>query len=132
MSASLLAAGTGFVRPDIDWHALAPELVLLANDRCAQEQLIDQLKNGVYAMRMPVGTLVSNWAYMVMASLAWTLKAWFALPPAALRLARAAQGPVGGLGPHPVGAAEKGVGRGQGGRIMQEPPQPQTAQMKSC
>ena len=30
MSASLLAAGTGFVRPDIDWHALAPELVLLA------------------------------------------------------------------------------------------------------
>src|SRR5437867_9924587 len=23
--------------------------------------------------------LVSNWAYMVMASLAWTLKAWFAL-----------------------------------------------------
>jgi len=28
---------------------------------------------------MPVGTLVSNWAYMVMASLAWTLKAWFAL-----------------------------------------------------
>ena len=30
-------------------------------------------------MRMPVGTLVGNWAYMVMASLAWTLKAWFAL-----------------------------------------------------
>ena len=28
---------------------------------------------------MPVGDLVSNWAYMVMASLAWTLKAWFAL-----------------------------------------------------
>jgi hypothetical protein len=30
-------------------------------------------------MRMPVDNLVSNWAYMVMASLAWTLKAWFAL-----------------------------------------------------
>ena len=57
----------------------ANDLVLLANDRCAQEQLIDQLKNGVHAMRMPVGSLVSNWAYMVMASLAWTLKAWFAL-----------------------------------------------------
>ena len=55
------------------------ELVYLANDRCAQEQLIDQLKNGVHALRMPVSTLVSNWAYMVMASLAWTLKAWFAL-----------------------------------------------------
>ena len=57
----------------------AAEIVLLANDRCNQENLIEQLKNGVHAMRMPVGTLVSNWAYMVMASLAWTLKAWFAL-----------------------------------------------------
>ena len=28
---------------------------------------------------MPVGDLVSNWAYMVMASLAWSLKAWTAL-----------------------------------------------------
>ena len=28
---------------------------------------------------MPVDTLLSNWAYMVMAALAWTLKAWFAL-----------------------------------------------------
>ena len=62
-----------------DFGIPAKELVLLANARCAQEQLIDQLKNGVHAMRMPVGTLVSNWAYMVMASLAWTLKAWFAL-----------------------------------------------------
>jgi len=30
-------------------------------------------------MRMPVDNLVSNWAYMVMASLAWNLKAWYAL-----------------------------------------------------
>ena len=30
-------------------------------------------------MRAPVDRLVSNWAYMVMASLAWTLKAWLAL-----------------------------------------------------
>jgi len=57
----------------------AEELVFLANDRCNQENLIEQLKNGVHALRMPVGTLVSNGAYMVMASLAWTLKAWFAL-----------------------------------------------------
>jgi hypothetical protein len=28
---------------------------------------------------MPVGDLVSNWAYLVMASLAWSLKAWAAL-----------------------------------------------------
>ena len=30
-------------------------------------------------MRMPVDNLLSNWAYMVMAALAWNLKAWFAL-----------------------------------------------------
>jgi len=55
------------------------EIVALANGRCHQENLIEQLKNGVRAMQMPVDNLVSNWAYMVMASLAWTLKAWFAL-----------------------------------------------------
>ena len=31
------------------------------------------------ALTAPVDDLVSNWAYMVMASLAWTLKAWAAL-----------------------------------------------------
>ena len=55
------------------------DVVFLANDRCNQENLIDQLKRGVGATRMPVDTLLSNWAYMVMAALAWTLKAWFAL-----------------------------------------------------
>ena len=57
----------------------AAEVVLFANERCNQENLIEQLKNGLRALRMPTGDLVSNWAYMVMASLAWTLKAWFAL-----------------------------------------------------
>ena len=28
---------------------------------------------------MPVDNLLSNWAYMVMAALAWSLKAWLAL-----------------------------------------------------
>lgn len=55
------------------------EIVFLANQRCNQENLIDQLKNGVQAMRMPVDDQNSNWAYMVMATLAWTMKAWFAL-----------------------------------------------------
>jgi hypothetical protein len=62
-----------------DWASTPAELVLLANGRCDQENLNAQLKGGVHAMEMPVGDLVSNWAYMVMASLAWTLKAWFAL-----------------------------------------------------
>jgi hypothetical protein len=57
----------------------ASEIVFLANDRCDQENLIAQLKGGVKALAMPVDNLVSNWAYMVMASLAWSLKAWSAL-----------------------------------------------------
>jgi hypothetical protein len=57
----------------------AEEIVFLANDRCNQEKLIEQLKNGAKALDVPVDNLVSNWAYMVMASLAWTLKAWYAL-----------------------------------------------------
>lgn len=57
----------------------ASEVVWLCNERCNQENLIEQLKNGINALRMPVDGLVANWSYMVMASLAWTLKAWFAL-----------------------------------------------------
>ena len=57
----------------------AAEVVWFCNERGNQENLIEQLKNGLQALRMPVDNLVSNWSYMVMASLAWTLKAWFAL-----------------------------------------------------
>jgi Transposase DDE domain group 1 len=57
----------------------ASEVVFLANDRCDQENLIGQLKGGVKALSMPVDNLVSNWAYLVMAALAWSLKAWAAL-----------------------------------------------------
>lgn len=57
----------------------AEEVVFSANDRCDQENLIAQLKGGVYALTTPVDDLVSNWAYMVMGSLAWSLKAWSAL-----------------------------------------------------
>lgn len=61
------------------WDLSVEEIVGLANGRCDQENVIEQLKNGVNAMRMPVDDLVSNGAYMVMAALAWNLKAWFAL-----------------------------------------------------
>jgi len=62
-----------------DRVTVAEELVLQANGRCDQENLIEQLKNGVCAMKLPVDNLLSNWAYMVMASLAWSLKAWWGL-----------------------------------------------------
>src|SRR3989475_2666720 len=57
----------------------AAKIVGLANGRCDQENVIEQMKNGVNAMRMPVNDLLSNWAYMVMAALAWNLKAWYGL-----------------------------------------------------
>jgi hypothetical protein len=57
----------------------AEQVVSLANGRCNQENVIEQLKNGVNAMRMPVDDLSSNWAYMIMTALAWNLKAWFGM-----------------------------------------------------
>ena len=55
------------------------EIVHLANGRCNQENVIGQLKSGVHALRMPSSDLLSNWAYMVIAALAWNLKAWYGL-----------------------------------------------------
>jgi hypothetical protein len=62
-----------------DRAAAAAEIVFGCNDRCDQENLVAQLAGGVRALAAPVDNLVSNWAYMVMTSLAWTLKAWAAL-----------------------------------------------------
>jgi hypothetical protein len=62
-----------------DWASEAHEVVFCANDRCHQENLLQQLKNGIHALKAPVGNLESNWAYMVMTTLAWSLKAWAAL-----------------------------------------------------
>jgi hypothetical protein len=62
-----------------DREMTAEEVVFSANDRCDQENLIAQLKGGVHALKAPGDDLVSNWAYMVMGSLAWSLKAWGAL-----------------------------------------------------
>jgi len=57
----------------------ADEVVRCANERCDQENIIEQLKNGINALRVPLYDLVSNWAYMVIAALAWNIKSWFAM-----------------------------------------------------
>lgn len=57
----------------------AEEVVRQARHRCDQENLIAQLKGQVPALSPVSNTLVSNWAWMVVGSLAWTLKSWFAL-----------------------------------------------------
>ena len=44
-----------------------------------KKNLLAQLKGGVRSLTAPVDNLLSNWAYMVMGSLAWSLKAWAAL-----------------------------------------------------
>lgn len=69
------------------WAWERAEVVYFANDRGNQENLVEQLKNGVRALRAPVNPLESNGAYMVIASLAWSVKAWLALlqPRAGLR-----------------------------------------------
>lgn len=56
----------------------AEQVVREANQRCNQENLIAQLK-AAGALAAPLNTLVANWALMVITSLAWTLKQWFAL-----------------------------------------------------
>ena len=63
-----------------DWASSAEEIVTeQANKRCNQENVIEQNKNGVHAFKAPLDNLTSNWAYMVITSLAWSLKAWAAL-----------------------------------------------------
>lgn len=62
-----------------DWKAPTEKIVFGANKRCNQENLIEQGKNGVHALKAPVDSLLSNWAYMVMTSLALNLKVWTAL-----------------------------------------------------
>jgi hypothetical protein len=57
----------------------AEQVVACANQRCDQENVIGGLKSGVGALRVPLHDLVSNWAYMVIAALAWNIKSWFAM-----------------------------------------------------
>jgi hypothetical protein len=56
----------------------ARQVVFQANDRCNQENDISQLHD-CGALAAPLNNLLSNWAYMVIASLAWTLKCWSGL-----------------------------------------------------
>ena len=80
--------GQALLLPEVRYHFYitnvrkselsARQVIREANDRCNQENLIEQTKNGVHAMRMPCDTLLANDAYMVIACLAWNLKAWIA------------------------------------------------------
>ena len=56
----------------------ARQIVFAANDRCDQENTISQLK-ACGALAAPLDNLISNWAYMAITSLAWSLKIWSGL-----------------------------------------------------
>lgn len=56
----------------------AAEVVQHSNARCDQENIIAQLKS-MGALSAPLHDLVSNEAYMVIATLAWNLKSWLGL-----------------------------------------------------
>jgi hypothetical protein len=59
-----------------DRDSTVEEIVFTANARCDQEILIAQLKSQ-RALHAPLNTLNANWAWMVIASLAWNLTRWW-------------------------------------------------------
>jgi len=56
----------------------AKRIVSESNSRCDQENIFAQGK-AMGALSAPLHDLTSNWAYMVMAMLAWNLKCWLGL-----------------------------------------------------
>lgn len=60
-----------------DFASAVEEIVFSANDRCNQENIHAQLAGGVRALYAPVDTLLANWAWMVMTSLAWNLTPYY-------------------------------------------------------
>jgi hypothetical protein len=84
-----VAKGQKLLIPEIRFHFYitnvshsvlsSRQVIRNANERCNQENLIEQSKNGVHAMRMPCDTLLANEAYMLISCLAWNLKQWTAM-----------------------------------------------------
>jgi hypothetical protein len=69
-----------FVITDIPRSWMDPaELVCFAYGRCDQENVIEQLKNGIAALGMPTGELLANGAFLMAGQLAWCLRSWLSL-----------------------------------------------------
>ena len=60
-------------------HMDAAEVFCFAYGRCDQENIIEQFKNGIAAMRMPTGELLANSAFLLAGQLAWCLRSWLSL-----------------------------------------------------
>ena len=78
-----------FIITNIPKKQMDPAAVLrFAYGRCDQENTIEQMKNGISALRMPTGELLSNAAFLMCGQLAWCLRSWLsllALPKETLR-----------------------------------------------
>ena len=77
-----------FVITNMDSRHTTEEVVRLTYQRCDQENVIEQLQNGIAAMAMPTGGMLANGAYLVCARLAHNLKSWLgqiALPSETVR-----------------------------------------------
>lgn len=68
-----------FVITNLPKSYSAAEVMRLTYRRCDQENVIEQLQNGVAAMRMPTGGFLANWAFLVCARIAHNFKAWLAM-----------------------------------------------------
>lgn len=66
---------TNIPRSEMD----AAEVLCFAYGRCDQENIIEQAKNGIAALRMPTGELLANSAFLMAGQLAWCLRAWLSL-----------------------------------------------------
>jgi len=62
-----------------DWKRSTADMIQFYRNRADHENDIEQLKNGVKALVPASDSLLSNWALMAIASMAWDLKAWFGL-----------------------------------------------------
>jgi len=67
-------------------HMDSAEVFCFAYGRCDQENIIEQFKNGIAAMRMPTGELLANSAFpsplracLMAGQLAWCLRSWLSL-----------------------------------------------------
>ncbi len=61
------------------WDKSPAELVHFINGRCNHENKIEQLDNGIHALKMPASEFMANWAYMAICSFAWNVKSFVGL-----------------------------------------------------
>jgi hypothetical protein len=57
----------------------ALEALRFIQGRCNHENKIEQLDNGIHALKMPAAEFMANWAYMAICTLAWNMKSWLGL-----------------------------------------------------